>query len=194
MAGVVDVELPGYGESGEIEQVGEGVADRRLPPVGDVEGAGGVRRAVLDQDTAARAERRAPVERPLREDAPGLLLMDLRPGGEVDEAGSGDVHPSQVGQTGLLEVPCEFLGDGTRGLLQLLGEAHRRVAGGVAELPGGGLPENAPSRSTFQRRFALARMARDQASSKDMEGYLMISWGTFSSGPASRPPQSPSMS
>ena len=61
VAGVVDVEFAGYLVAGEVEEVGNRVADGGLPSVGDVERSGGVGRAVFDQHLPPRAHRRAAV-------------------------------------------------------------------------------------------------------------------------------------
>ena len=92
-AGVVVVELAADLAALRLQERCERVAERRLPPMPDVQRPGGIRGDEFDHRALAGAALAVPVGRAEREDPRQLQLIRLRREMEVDEAGSGDLGP-----------------------------------------------------------------------------------------------------
>src|SRR5438067_2534020 len=88
VAGVVVVELARDLKAARFEQRRDRVAERGLPPVPDVQGAGRVRRHELDHDALAARALGAPVASALGEDGAHDVLLRLRAQAQVDEPGT----------------------------------------------------------------------------------------------------------
>jgi hypothetical protein len=74
--GIVDVVLAGHGEPGKRQELRQGIAEHRPPPVPDMERPGRVGRAELDIDLLATARGRPPVIRTGRQHHRHLRLHE----------------------------------------------------------------------------------------------------------------------
>ena len=123
--GVVVVELAGHRMAAGIEQRRQGVAQRTLAAMADVQRAGGVGRYELDQHGAGAAGRGAAEAGALGQGRAHHPQFRLGRDAQVDEAGPGDFgggdHPASRAQGGgdrggefariLLERACQLHGD-----------------------------------------------------------------------------------
>jgi len=132
-ASVVVIELAGDRLALRGEEVAQGIAQRALAAMADVQRAGGVGRDELDQHLAVGqglAAELLALDQHLGHD--GLLGLGLE--AQVDEAGAGDLkagHPLLDGGL-LLQGVDQGLGKFTRVLLEGLGQLHGGRAGQVA--------------------------------------------------------------
>ena len=113
LPGVVVVELARDVAALPLEQVRDGVAERRLPAVTDVERSGRIGRDELDDDALAGALAAASVALPGIEDRPNDVLACRGRNPHVDEPGPGNFH---------------FLDDARKCSLQRRGEGPRELA------------------------------------------------------------------
>ncbi len=132
LPGVVVVELPADAGALPLEQVREGIAERRLAAVADMERTGRVRRHELDQHALACPFAAAPEGIAFLQDAAHDALARIGPEEDVDEAGAGDLRALDERQwrQGGDELP----GDVARAALQALRLLQRDVGRVVAVL------------------------------------------------------------
>ena len=133
-AGVVVVELAGHVVALRFEQRGQGVAQRGLAAVADVQRAGRVGRDEFDDGVVALAGSAAAEGFALFQHGLDDRLLGARGHAQVDEAGAGHVgRLDQAGRAGLGEQGGNQAGGQfARVGLERLGQLHRDVAGDVA--------------------------------------------------------------
>ena len=130
-AAVVVVELAAHLPAGPLEQRRDGVAERGLAAVADVQRARGVRGHELDVDLLMPADVAFPVVRPGGDDR-RQHAHDLRFGQkEVDEPRSGDLNVADEPR-GQFEAGDEPLGDGARLLTECFRERERQIGSEIA--------------------------------------------------------------
>ena len=130
-AAVVVVELARHPPTGPFEQRRDGVTERGLTAVTDVEWPGGIRRNELDVDGATLPHVAPPVRRSRRKKG-RQRTHDLRlRQEEVDESGAGDFHLADQARR-QLDVGHQALGNGAGFLRERLRERQREVGGQVA--------------------------------------------------------------
>ena len=132
-AGVVDVVLGGDFRAGGTEHAGDGVAQRSPAGVADVQRAGGVGGDEFHVDHVAGERRVGAVLRAGFDDGLGKRAGCGGVDGDVQEAGSGDVHGRHAVDG--LEPGAEDGGELPRVRARLLCQLEGDVGGPVAVVP-----------------------------------------------------------
>ena len=131
-SGIVDVVLAAHVVADRLQQVGDRCAERRMPPMADVQRPGRVRGDEFHQYAAPTAQLRPSVSGTFIEDAREFAAIGVRLDEEIQKAGAGDLDPLD----GLVRRHCgqQGLGELARILARGLGELHGQVTGEVAVL------------------------------------------------------------
>jgi len=147
VAGVIDVEFAQADIAGRLQQTCDGISPGGAAGVSAVQVAGRVGGNIFNQDVQAVAGLVLAVVvsrlQNVRDVGGQLRTLDA----EVDEARLGDGYVGNF-RYGSLQLLCQRLRDGGRGLMQDLGQAHRDVRGIIAHFR---IPRDLDHQKTFLR-------------------------------------------
>jgi hypothetical protein len=129
-AGIVDVVLAGHGVAGELQQVGERIAEHGAAPMADMHRPGRVGGDVFDVDLLAVADGGTAIVGPLLQDRHHHALPEGRHEAHVEEARAGYLDLLDVGIR--FQLGGQLVGDVARLHLGRLGQHHGSVAREVA--------------------------------------------------------------